>query len=727
MARQLQRKTAEIQRLRQQAQAHKMTLEHAKEKIRSLTDQLSQALHAKAEVDPITTPADCIFHDLVNNQAREPNGRRYSRETMIWARQVYDISERAWDIVRKVLPLPSDRLLRDAFRESRSAICHGLLDTAEIRSVLDPWMQANQSLSSTTSVVLAVDAVAFRPLITVHENGTIDGLNEINDIDPDLFDKLVGQPQAFATFLREHWTHAYSSLFVFQIQPLDPRLHCGIIHVLPAINGKGTSEIVSRLFDLRKLLQTEFHMDVCGVAFDGDSCFNTTHQNYSQTWIRRMSDRSDSIPDMPVRPVVICDPLHLLKRIRYRWVTSTFSIGFGTERVLFSTRRIKNAGFLSPIVFLQSRVSKMHDALPVQLFSPLTLSLIFRDNLSSEFIMAPWCLLTAGLTLSGISTRTRIELLEVGFWVLYIYWRLKSCFGYPTGVIERITEGREAALYRSDQLRDALNTFMALILVIRGSSHHLCLNRLGSNPLEHAFGKARTRCRDVNTMAKMLAAFTTEILSKTVDVCLDLATVPHRRISFGLDCAPLSRIEKSIFGCSPKEIAASLLRCAGISLERLDFGLASASSWASEPWRELYNVPEFCPNDVLLRAPDLHDRESAARERIISSNSLFLGVASSTRAQHLLGAHGSMGDVLEGDLEEIESGLNAIFHRRLTNRELELRMQAAIAYLKEDGPNGRSRTSLLHWLRDHWPEAKAFFLRELLGHSQWITAEHSTQ
>jgi hypothetical protein len=24
-----------------------------------------------------------------------------------------------------------------------------------------------------------------------------------------------------------------------------------------------------------------------------------------------MSDRIDSIPDMPVRPVVICDPLHL--------------------------------------------------------------------------------------------------------------------------------------------------------------------------------------------------------------------------------------------------------------------------------------------------------------------------------------------------------------------------------------------------------------------------------
>jgi hypothetical protein len=28
------------------------------------------------------------------------------------------------------------------------------------------------------------------------------------------------------------------------------------------------------------------------------------------------------------------------------------------------------------------------------------------------------------------------------------------------------------------------------------------LNRLGSNPLEHAFGSARVRCHDVNTVKK---------------------------------------------------------------------------------------------------------------------------------------------------------------------------------------------------------------------------------
>jgi hypothetical protein len=102
-------------------------------------------------------------------------------------------------------------------------------------------------------------------------------------------------------------------------------------------------------------------------------------------------------------------------------------------------------------------------------------------------------------------------------------------------VTEKITEGREASLYRFGQLSDALNTIIPLILVVRLSSGPLCLNRLGSNPLEHCFGRTRTQCHDVNTMARMLGAFIAEILSHSVDVGMDLPMIPHRRFSFGMN------------------------------------------------------------------------------------------------------------------------------------------------------------------------------------------------
>jgi hypothetical protein len=94
-ARELHRKSLEIKRLKQQARAHQMNLESAMKTICTLTDQLSDSYRAKAEIDPITSPADCIFHDLLQTRQREISGRCYSRKTMMWARHVYDISPNA--------------------------------------------------------------------------------------------------------------------------------------------------------------------------------------------------------------------------------------------------------------------------------------------------------------------------------------------------------------------------------------------------------------------------------------------------------------------------------------------------------------------------------------------------------------------------------------------------------------------------------------------------------
>jgi hypothetical protein len=117
---------------------------------------------------------------------------------------------------------------------------------------------------------------------------------------------------------------------------------------------------------------------------------------------------------MLIDAVVISDPLPLLKRICDQLIRTPLSMGLGHKELLFSIEGIQQTGFLSPIVFLQSRVSKMHDSLPLELFSPRTLAVILRDNLQTEYMLAPWCLLTVALTLSSINTRTRVDLLEIG-------------------------------------------------------------------------------------------------------------------------------------------------------------------------------------------------------------------------------------------------------------------------------------------------------------------------
>jgi hypothetical protein len=53
------------------------------------------------------------------------------------------------------------------------------------------------------------------------------------------------------------------------------------------------------------------------------------------------------------------------------------------------------------VVFVQAKASKMPDSLPLKLFAPEKLAVIFHDKLRSEFAMAPRCLLTASLLEMG--------------------------------------------------------------------------------------------------------------------------------------------------------------------------------------------------------------------------------------------------------------------------------------------------------------------------------------
>jgi hypothetical protein len=129
-------------------------------------------------------------------------------------------------------------------------------------------------------------------------------------------------------------------------------------------------------------------------------------------WSLLVNDYLLPFPDMLTDSVAISDPFHLLRRSRDRLIRTTLSMGLGHGGSLCSIERVQQIGFLSPIVFLQSRVSKMHDSLPLGLFSPRTLTVILRDNLQTEFMLAPSCLLTVVLTLSTMSRRLRVDLLD---------------------------------------------------------------------------------------------------------------------------------------------------------------------------------------------------------------------------------------------------------------------------------------------------------------------------
>jgi hypothetical protein len=99
--------------------------------------------------------------------------------------------------------------------------------------------------------------------------------------------------------------------------------------------------VVEKSLGLKSVLESRYALDVTSLAFDGNSCFEGLHSRTSADLCSQLDICDPGLPNLYTEHLVICDPLHLMKRIRYPWVHSTFSIGFGSEEdIMFSLASI---------------------------------------------------------------------------------------------------------------------------------------------------------------------------------------------------------------------------------------------------------------------------------------------------------------------------------------------------------------------------------------------------
>jgi hypothetical protein len=88
--------------------------------------------------------------------------------------------------------------------------------------------------------------------------------------------------------------------------------------MVPAENWKGTPEIVQTLLEVKKILETQFHFRVVGLAFDSDSCFSHRHAEFAEQWRAMLESNFMSVFISIICNFLFipCDLLHFLKRIR---------------------------------------------------------------------------------------------------------------------------------------------------------------------------------------------------------------------------------------------------------------------------------------------------------------------------------------------------------------------------------------------------------------------------
>jgi hypothetical protein len=107
-------------------------------------------------------------------------------------------------------------------------------DPSGLDELIGIWQEVNgiDHTNEPIGALLAVDVVAFRPTITADEFRKVEGIQGTDHLEHgDLSTQFMIDPVAFQDFVKENFDQAYISLFRYQIQPLDRKLTCCVVHV----------------------------------------------------------------------------------------------------------------------------------------------------------------------------------------------------------------------------------------------------------------------------------------------------------------------------------------------------------------------------------------------------------------------------------------------------------------------------------------------------------------
>ena len=119
---------------------------------------------------------------------------------------------------------------------------------------------------------------------------------------------------------------------------------------------------------------------------------------------------------------MICDPLHMLKRARYMILKKIpLAISIQENTSIFSHTILELQLKIPSIVFNDSPITKMHDILPLTLFSIENLFTLYDNNITAFVYFTPWTMLIEAMTNENINLGNRLFILEVSFFIMFIY------------------------------------------------------------------------------------------------------------------------------------------------------------------------------------------------------------------------------------------------------------------------------------------------------------------
>ena len=511
----------------------------------------------------------------------------YSDEIMKLSIDIQNVSPQAYRILADTLPFPRENAIEKKISDLISGFPEKLIDKNMINDVVNSYKIRNGiPLSRTIDACLAVDAIYFTPDVSITKDSEVEGIDFGESkgaaVPKNAYKIFTKSPEAFDSFVKLNYDKIVKAGFVFQIQPYDITIQPFVVHILPATNGKANENVVNLLHEIRDTVKKR-NINIRSYAFDGDNAYKNLHKMYYETYIHKTLNTHTLGHKNKNQIQVVSDFLHLIKRLRYRLLSLLIHAGFDLDSITLEIEKIKETLKSEyPVIWDNNIYTKMHDKLPIELFKVENLvKLIEAKNFPAACYWFPISLALIAIDGDSIGDEYRKFFLETAFWFLVFY---REAWTNSEGTLKQraYQKDHNVTFYTEDLLIEFTNTIHCHLRLMESLSS-FSFDRNSSMPLEHKFGIARMRARNVHTLRRFLRTISTlqadlseTSIKQAAEFNLECEKIPikKRRSTFGVSVTSESKDQKRycVFyderehQYTPQQVARSFLIISGFQL-----------------------------------------------------------------------------------------------------------------------------------------------------------------
>lgn len=436
-----------------------------------------------------TEDSNLFLEELVKNNPLPKQARRFSQRTYELCFVMHSYSPACYNVLRSLIPLPSEEAIRLKFHDIIKSKTHQLLNQNQIKmlyyQIRDSYdIDENEEITAS----IGIDAASTDP----KKNST-------------------------------------NSICLFHLQPINQNYNATPIHITPLANNKMTNEIIKTADKIRDIGK-DINIKIVFICTDGDTATNQLHQEFESFLLQADSQTFiDLIDYMQTynKLIPVTDWLHLLKNLRSRLIHQIIKISKNSELIDFSKICINLN--LNQELYAQGSNYAMRDDVALMIFSTLNIQNMVREKQWSFIVfLLPFVLTTNVIQSESLSIKARLNLLELSFSLLHLIENESQMFPKSPKKKEK-----PASYLTTPQFIRTKNTILGLGYALKYFSKNIKISSLGTHLIELTFGNMRRTSYQNDSSEAMINGLVKSELSKDILKKYNIKRKIRGRINFG--------------------------------------------------------------------------------------------------------------------------------------------------------------------------------------------------